>query len=107
MEFVHQPLNEEVTAIGGNYTLVKEERLNFKGRDILYFIGLASFDTACCGTSGCAYAYVPGFVREWKLRETEAGYAVSEVDPVRDETVQREIRETLIDKEKVLQVQFL
>lgn len=106
MDFVHQPLNEEVRAIGGHYTLVKEERLSFKGRDILYFIGLASFDTSCCGTGGCAYAHVIGFVGEWKFRKTEEGNSVSEVDPVRDETMQNEIRDALIEKEKVHQVQF-
>lgn len=107
MEFVHQPLNQEVTAIGGHYTLVKEERLGFRGRNLLYFLGLAAFDTTCCGTGGCAYAHVPGFILEWKFRETEEGHAVSEVDPVRDETLQREIRDVLIAKEKVHQVQFL
>ena len=107
MDFVHLPLNEEVTAIGGHYTLVKEERFSYKGRDILYFVGLASFDTSCCGTGGCAYALVPGFVLEWKFRETGGGQAVSDVDPIRDETVQSEIRDTLIDRELVHQVQFL
>jgi len=107
MDFIHQPLNQEVTAIGGNYTLVKEERFGFEGRDILYYIGLASFDTSCCGTGGGAYALVPGFVLVWRARETEEGQAVSEVDPIRDETTQSEIRNYLIDKERVHQVQFL
>ena len=107
MEFVHQPLNQEITAIGGHYTLVKEERFSFKGRDILYFVGLASFDTSCCGTSGCAYALVPGFVLDWKVRESEEGHSISEVEPIRDETIQSEIRDTLINKETVHQVQFL
>jgi hypothetical protein len=107
MEFIHLPLNEEVKAIGGQYTLVKEERFGYKGRDILYFVGLASFDTSCCGIGGCAYAFVPGFVLEWKVRKTAKGHHVSDVDPVRNEVIQGEIRDTLIDREKVHQVQFL
>ena len=107
MDFTHQTLNQEVTAIGGHYTLVKEGTFKFRGRDILYLIGVASFDTSCCGQGGSFYALVPGFILAWKARESEDGLAVSEVDPVRDEAMQMEIRKHLVDTEKVHQVQFL
>ena len=52
-KYVHQPLNQEVTAIGGHYLLVKEVRLPFEGREVLYLVGHAAFDTICCGPGGC------------------------------------------------------
>ena len=107
MDFVHLPMNQEITAIGGQYTLVKEGRFSFRGHNILYYIGLAVFDTSCCGTGGCAYALVPGSILNWKVRETEGGLAVSTVAPIRDEILQSEIRYYLIQNEKVHQVQFL
>lgn len=107
MDFVHLPLNQEITAIGGHYTLVKEKRFTFKGRDILYLIGSAAFDTSCCGIGGCVYALVPGVVLDWKIRENQEGHAVSEIDPIRGEAIKSEIRSYLIEKEKVHQVQFL
>ena len=65
-DHVHLPLDEEVTAIGGSYRLVKEERLSIDGREVLYIVGHGVFDTTCCGAGGCAYAIVPGYIIDWK-----------------------------------------
>ena len=105
-EYVHQELNQKVTGIGGHYLLVKEERLPFHGREVLYLVGHAAFDTTCCGVSGCAYALVPGFIVRWKGRTNQDGLAVSQVEPIRDEAIQREIRPLIEERETVHQVQF-
>jgi hypothetical protein len=94
-------LNQEVTAIGGHYRLVKEVRLPFRGREVLYLVGHALFDTACCGLGGCAYALVPGFILEWKSKTNEDGLPVSQVEPIRDEAVQEEVRR-LIEKQEMV-----
>jgi len=104
--YVHQPLGQEVEAIAGRYVLEKELRLNFQGREVLCLIGHAAFDTACCGAGGCGYAIVPGFVRQWKSGKTPAGEAVSEVEPVEDETMRSEIELRLKSEEQVHQVNF-
>lgn len=108
-EYIHQPLNQEVTAIGGHYLLVKEARLPFEGRQVLYLVGHAAFDTACCGVGGCAYALVPGFVLSWKHKVTTAagGLAVSRVEPIRDRRVQQELERLIQRHDMVQQVVFL
>jgi hypothetical protein len=106
-EYVHQPLNQEVTAIGGHYLLVKEVRLPFAGREVLYLVGHATFDTSCCGAGGCAYALVPGTIRHWKARHTQDGLAVSVVEPVDDRDTQQKIRRLIREREMVREVRFL
>jgi hypothetical protein len=105
-EYVHQELNQEVTAIGGWYVLAKEERLPFQGREVLYLVGHAAFDTSCCGAGGCAYALVPGFILSWREGENEEGFAVSQVEAIDDKGVQEEIRRLIEQRELVHQVQF-
>ena len=99
IEYVHQELNREITAIGGHYVLTKEVRLPFRGREVLYLVGCAVVDTSCCGAGGCAYALVPGFILEWKSQTDGDGLAVSQVEPIRDEATQREVRR-LIEMEE-------
>jgi hypothetical protein len=105
-EYAHQKLNQEVTAIGGTYILVKEVLLPFRGREVLCVVGHAAFDTTCCGPGGCGHAFVPGFLIHWKGKVNEDGLAVSDVEPVRDESVQAEIRRLIVGREAVHQVQF-
>jgi hypothetical protein len=104
--YIHQDLNQEITAIGGHYVLVKETRLPFQGREILYLVGHAAFDTTCCGTWGCAYALVPGFVTSWQSSETADGLAVSRLEPIREPGVQNDIRRLIERLETVQQVIF-
>jgi hypothetical protein len=106
-EHVHHALNQEVTAIGGHYVLVREARLPFCGREVLYLIGYAAFDTSCCGVGGCAYALVPGFIASWKNDRKGDGLTVSQVEPIRDEAIQEEIRRWIEKQETIHQVQFL
>jgi hypothetical protein len=106
-EYIHQELNQEIIAIGGEYILVKEARLPFKGREILYIVGHASFDSSCCGVSGCAYALVPGFILDWRVQPNTPGLPVSQVEPVQSESAQAKIRKLIFEKEIVHQVQFL
>jgi len=106
VEYVHQGLHQQITAIGGHYVLVKEARLPFHGRDILYLVGHAAFDTTCCGAGGCAYALVPGFVLRWQSSRTEEGLAISQVEPVREPNTQNEIRRLIGQLETVQQVVF-
>ncbi|MFN2220650.1 MAG: hypothetical protein ACK2UA_18720 [Anaerolineae bacterium] len=104
--YVHQGLNQEITAIGGHYVLVKEARLPYRGREILYLVGYAAFDTTCCGPGGCAYALVPGFVASWQSSETADGLAISQLEPIREPNVQNDIRRLIERLETVQQVIF-
>jgi len=105
-EHVHQELNCEITAIGGHYVLLKEDRLPFCGREVLYLVGHAAFDTTCCGEGGCAYALVPGYVVRWKYRTNPQGLAVSQIEPIGDEAQRKEIRRLVERRETIHQVNF-
>jgi hypothetical protein len=106
-KYIHQELNKEVTAIGGHYVLVKEVRMPFGGREILYLVGHAAFDTTCCGVGGCAYALVPGYVQSWKSQTNTDGLAVSQVETIRDRESQEQVQRLIKKKEKVHQVSFM
>ncbi len=105
--FVHPELNRAVTAIGGHYLWVKEERLPFEGQEVLYLVGYVVLDTTCCGVGGFAGALVPGFVVEWKSAVSPEGRPVSQVKRVRDEAIQAEIRRRIRETEPVHQINFL
>jgi hypothetical protein len=104
--YVHVPLGEEVRAIGGGYTLLKEVRLPLDGREVLAIIGVGTFDTSCCGTGGCAYALVPGVMLAWKDAAGSDGAPATLVDPVTDPAVRKEITQKLRKAEHVQDVRF-
>jgi hypothetical protein len=106
MEYDHQPLNREITAIGGYYVLTEEVRFPFEGREILYLKGYAEMDTSCCGPRGCAFIHVKGYVVDWKTRKNPEGLEISHVEPVADETTRKRIRKLLQSKEVYHQIQF-
>jgi hypothetical protein len=94
-EHLHQEPGTEVWFIAGHYTIVEEARLACRGREVLYVVGIAAVGNSCCGTQGCRFVNVPGYVVAWKSRLSESGAAVSVVKPIEVETEQSEIREIL------------
>lgn len=106
IDFIHPELNKTVKAIGGEYVFIKEAVLSFQNKEVLYLVGCALFDTTCCGTGGCCYARVPGFIREAKYAISEEGRPVSRVTPIADPLVQKEIRKAIGYRETVQQVEF-
>ena len=106
VEYVHRELNQEITAIGGHYVLVKEARLPYHGREVLYLVGYAAFDTSCCGPGGCAYALVPGFVASWQSSQTEEGLPISQLEPIENAETQNDIRRLIERLETIQQVNF-
>jgi hypothetical protein len=103
--YVHQALNQDVTAIGGSYELIREERLPFEERMVLYVVGHGMYD-ACCGVGGCAFALVPGFIVRWK-HEVKDGLPVSEVESIAEESDRQALRQQIMGWEAVTQVNFL
>lgn len=104
-DYIHE-VNREVQSISGWYVLQREERLSHKGKQYLYVVGVGVVETSCCGTGGCAYALVPGAVMQWKTRTNDEGLRVSQVEPVKDEALQKELTRIITQKETVSQVQF-
>jgi len=106
-EYVHNLLNEEVIAIGGHYVVTKEIRFPTDGEDILYTIGYGVMDTTCCGTGGCAYATVHGFIVDWKGKQNREGLPVTIIQPIRDNQLKKELHEKILSEEIVQQVNFM
>ena len=106
IDFIHPEMNATVKAIGGEYVFLKEEVLAYQEQEVLYLVGCAIFDTTCCGTGGCCYARVPGFIRDTKYRTNEDGRPVSRVAPIADPLVQKEIRKAINSRETVQQIEF-
>ncbi len=107
MEYEHPELEQEVAAIGGRYLFLKEVRLPFMGREVLYHVGCAIVDTSCCGAGGAAFARVAGFVEAWQCRQTAGGRPVSRVAPIESPRVQAELARRVKEGEGVHQVSFV
>ena len=107
-DYIHPELNQRVEFFGGGYHFVEEGMLNYRGKEVLYFLGVAGVEASCCGTGGCAFIKIPGFVRSWKTKQSDLGQPVSEVERIIDKEVQREIRRIFEEKyPDFRQIEFL
>jgi hypothetical protein len=107
IEYVHMPEDEEIQAAGGSYR-IKEEILDYKGKDILYVRSEAQGPISFCCGSGCLSAgsiFVKGRVIEWKTRN-DKGELVSQLEAIEDKGKQQEIREVIKDKYKTSNIHF-
>lgn len=105
--YAHIPLNQEIQAISGHFSLEKECRIEFLGQELFYVVGSGFVDTSCCGMGGCCYALVPGFVVLWKTEKNKDGLMVSKMEPITDPKLQKEITSLIKQQEVVTQVNFL
>lgn len=105
--YTHEPLGEEIVAVGGHYVISREEVVDVGGRRLLYVVGAGVFDTSCCGSGGYAFALVPGWVDELRGETDGEGRPVSRVRRVRGEAVRKEIEALVRAREHVTQVNFL
>lgn len=105
--YTHLELGEEIAAgIGGYYIPQQEIRLEHNGREVLYVIGQAVVESSCCGTGSWIYAVVPGYIIDWQQTKNEAGLAVSEVEPIRDDETQSDIRRIIETNDNATMVGF-
>jgi len=82
--------------------------LHFRGKEVLYLLGMACIEASCCGTGGCGFIKVPGCIRKWKKRRNETGRPVSEVERVETQDQQKEIQDLLKEKHPGFsQIEFL
>ncbi len=105
-DHVHLELDQVIEFISGSYSLTGEGRMPFNGREVLYAVGVAMLDRSCCGSGGCRFLKVPGYLLRWQYRTGEDGRPVSRVEPVRDEAERMEIRRLLERQFPYSQVNF-
>jgi len=101
--YAHEELGKEVRSISGGYTLIEEERLRYREREVLY---VAEVDNSCCGTGGCRFINIPGYVVSWKGEKADSGLTVSEIEPITEEEEQKEIKNLLDKKYPHSQINF-
>ena len=104
--YVHPEIGEEIRAIGGGYTTVKEQLRPMDDRQVLYAVIVGHADTSCCGAGGCAYANVAGYVVELQTQRAPDGSPVSLVEPIRDEAARERITRSIRAAEKIEEVRF-
>lgn len=107
-EFIHPQLHEPVECWGKKYILLEERQLIYQGQKVLYFLGIASVESSCCGPTGWAFIKVPGYIRSWKNKITEKGELLSEIEPITAPETKREIAKILLDKHpEFKQIEFI
>jgi hypothetical protein len=106
VEFKHlEPGKEIPFGIAGYYTMYKEVRMPYKGREVLYLTGKAVLESSCCGTGNWVYASVPGYIAEWHVSE-DSGAPVSKVEPISDPKEREELNKIIEDRETLDLVYF-
>ena len=97
-EYIHPELKKRVDLFGGGYSFIEEGKFAYREKEVLFSVGIADLEASCCGTWGCGFIKVPGYVLSWKTRVDECGQVISEIERVEDQESQREIREILQEK---------
>jgi hypothetical protein len=105
-QYTHRPLGQEVHSISGYYAIDEEKRILFQGREVLLAKGCWAVENSCCGTGGCGFALVPGYVLQWKASTNEQGEPVTEIEPVADDEAKQALRKLIQESEQVQQVNF-
>ena len=106
LEYTHLPVNQDVTCIAGYYTPLKEARLKYNDKEVLYVVGQAAIESSCCGTGSWSYVLVPGYITGWQTRKNEAGRPVSEVKTITDKKERVSISRIIEETESISQIEF-
>ena len=105
-KYTHLELGEDVECLAGHYTPLKEVRLKYNDREVLYVVGSAVIDSSCCGTGTWGYVTVPGYLLNWQTGTNEAGLPESEVELIKDEKERHNIESIIQAEEGILQIAF-
>lgn len=104
--YTHKDIGQEIKAISGYFTYLEEKQLVFRGRDVLYALGVGIVDNSCCGVGGCLFIEVPGYIVSWKSGVNQEGHWISRVDPIAGEEERNGIRKALQEFYPQAQVSF-
>lgn len=105
-EYLHQAPGTEVRFIAGHYTIIEEQRIAHRDREFLAVVGIAAIGSSCCGTQGCRFINIPGYIIAWKDRLSAGGCPVSSVETVASKSDRAEIRELLESRFPYSQILF-
>ncbi len=107
-DYVHLARQGEEIGWEIRFYNASESTLEYKGREVL----LVEVEAGGCSFCDGSYAHnltganVEGYVLKWKYRENEEGRPVSEIEPIRDKTEQKEIVKILKPRYSLSQINF-
>jgi hypothetical protein len=97
--YKHPELGKDIPiGIAGFYTPIKEIRLSYKGREVLYVVSKSVLEASCCGSGSWIYATVPGYIMEWQSGE-EDGRPISKIQSLQDNKEREEVQKIIEDRE--------
>ena len=94
-ELIHPPLNSVIESISGHYEYVNESILDTGEKKLLYYTGYSVTDRSCCGTGGCIFISIPGYVINLRHTHKTDGSCISTVEPIVDDKERTRIRHLL------------
>ena len=103
---IHCALGQDIESIAGHYSLEKEGQLPYNGRQVYYYTGYSVIDTSCCGPGGCGFAFVVGYIANWKNGKTDDGNVTSDIEPITNSEEKQDISKLLLESVPVQQVNF-
>ena len=106
LKYTHQKLEEDVICPHGYYTPLKEVRLKYNNREVLYMVGHAVLESSCCGSAKGKYVTVPGYIVKWQSTKNEDGLPVSEVELISGEEARKNIKQLIREAEAISQIEF-
>lgn len=106
--YTHLPLNEPVEFISASYWISDEDKIPYKGREILCIVRETSPINCCdgCCSQGLKSVLIPGLIVRYKYQKREDGLFVSEVDPIEDYTAKEEIKKIVKENYNLSQIEF-
>jgi hypothetical protein len=105
-EYTHSKIDDEVKCLAGQYTFLKEARISYLNREVLYAVVQLIIDNSCCGGGRWQHALVYGYVLNWQSRTNSHGFPVTEVEPITNPADRENIRQIIQQIEFVSQIDF-
>jgi hypothetical protein len=104
--YIPEDFGTEVVAPSGYYQPIKEELIDFDGRQVLYVLGSACIEASCCGIGSWAYVRVEGYVVGEEDVSDENGGKATQIDTITAEGDKAAIGALLLEKHPGARIEF-
>ena len=104
--YVPEDFGTEVVAPSGYYQPIKEELLDYDGKQVLYVLGSACIEASCCGIGSWAYLRVQGYVVGEGDPGDENGRKATQIDTITADGDKRTIGTLLLARHPGARIEF-
>ncbi len=105
-EYVHIKPGEEGVGLAWPYTIVTEERIKFKEKEILCLIAESLSGSICVGIGTVQFIYIPGYIIAWQIKMDKNDRPVSIVEPLKNADDKISIKKIITERFPSLQICF-